>query len=99
MLTPVPRCASGAFESLSFEFLPEKSKVILYALSPSLASYHVVFHSLLESRSAAAHNFALANKLGTELRTVQRQVNIKVDTVECALGCIHALKVLLEVLS
>jgi hypothetical protein len=41
----------------------------------------------------------LADQLGVELGTVQREVNVKVDTVEGALRCVHALEVLLEVLA
>ena len=54
---------------------------------------------LSESRCAAAHDLALAHQLGVEFGAVQREVDVEVDAVECALRGIHALKVLLEVLA
>ena len=54
---------------------------------------------LSESCGTPAHNFALANKLGVELGAVEREVDVEVDAVEGALWGVHALEVLLEVLS
>jgi hypothetical protein len=59
-----------------------------------------MFEPLLsESCRTSAHDFALANKLGIEFGTIKSQVNVEVHSVESALGCVHALKVLLEVLA
>ncbi len=55
--------------------------------------------ALPEPRAAATHNLALAHQLGAELGAVQRQVDVEVDAVEGALLRVHALKVLLQVLS
>lgn len=61
---------------------------------------HFAFPCILpKPRSAATHYFTLADQLGTELGAVQCQVDVKVHTVECALRCVHALKVLLKVLA
>lgn len=54
---------------------------------------------LSETRCAAAHNLALADELGVELRAVEREINVEVDAVEGALWSVHALEVLLEVLA
>jgi hypothetical protein len=54
---------------------------------------------LSESRCAAAHDLALAHQLGVEFGPVQREVDVEVDAVECALRGVHALEVLLEVLA
>lgn len=54
---------------------------------------------LPESSRAATHDFTLANKLGIELRSIEREVNVEVDTVEGALWGIHTFKVFFEVLS
>ena len=65
-----------------------------------LRAFHALpTHTLPESRSTPAHNLTLANQLGIELGAIERQVDIKVHTVECALGCVHALEILLEILS
>lgn len=56
-------------------------------------------HSLPETRAAASHDFTLAHQLSTELRAVQCQVNIKVDSVKSSLRRVHALKVLFEILA
>lgn len=48
---------------------------------------------------AAAHDLVLANQLGAELAAVQRKVDVKVDPVEDALGCVHALEVGFKVLA
>ena len=48
---------------------------------------------------AAAHDLALAHELGVEFRTVEGEVDVKVDAVEGTLGRVHALKVLFEVLA
>lgn len=70
------------------------------SLIPSHSSPASPFSCILpKSRSAATHYFTLAYQLGTEFGTIQCQVDIKVHTVECALGCVHALKVLLKVLA
>ena len=55
--------------------------------------------SLSEAGSAATHDLALANQLGAELGTVQRQVDVEVYPVERALRGVHAFEVLLKVLS
>lgn len=54
---------------------------------------------LSEPRSAATHYFTLADQLGAELGAVQCQVDVEVHPVKCALGRVHALEVLLEVLA
>jgi len=53
---------------------------------------------LSETGSAPTHNLALADQLGTEFGTVQREVDVEVHTVEGALRGIPALEVLLQVL-
>jgi hypothetical protein len=55
--------------------------------------------SLPEPCSAAAHDLALANELSVKFGTVKREVDVEVHAVEGALGSVHALKVLLEVLA
>lgn len=54
---------------------------------------------LLELGPAAAHDLSLADKLCTELTTIEGEVDVKVDSVEGTLGGIHALKVGLKVLA
>lgn len=54
---------------------------------------------LSEASTAAAHNLALAHQLGAKLRAIERQVDIKVDTVKGSLWRVHALKVFFEVLA
>jgi hypothetical protein len=54
---------------------------------------------LPESRGTPAHDFALAHKFGIELGSVEREVNIEVNTIECALRRVHALKVLFKILA
>jgi len=54
---------------------------------------------LSEASSAAAHDLALADELGIEFGSVEREVDIKVDAVESTLRGIHAFKVFFEVLS
>jgi hypothetical protein len=58
---------------------------------------HLHHSSLPEPRTTSPHHVPLAHQLGIELAAVQRQVDVKVDTVECALGRVHPLEVLLEV--
>jgi hypothetical protein len=72
--------------------------VAMFGRSPShfTASTGTV---LPEPCRAAAHDLALANELGVELRPVKREVDVEVNAVEGALGSVHALKVLLEVLA
>lgn len=71
-------------------------------LKPEIQKYSAPAQSharLPETRTATAHDLALADKLSAELGTVKSQVDIEVDTVKCALGCVHPLKVLLQVLA
>lgn len=51
-----------------------------------------------EARRATTHDLALTNELGVKFRAVESEVNVKVDAVKGALWCIHALKVLFEIL-
>lgn len=60
---------------------------------------NIVAFQLSEASRAAAHDFALADELGVELGTVEREVDVEVYTVEGTLGRVHALEVLFEVLS
>lgn len=55
-------------------------------------------NTLSEPGRAATHNFTLADELGVEFRAVEREVDVEVDTVEGALGCVHPFEVFLEVL-
>src|SRR5689334_5243522 len=55
--------------------------------------------SLSEPRRAAAHDLALTHQLSVELRSVQREIDVKVDAVECTLWCIHAFEILFKVLA
>lgn len=55
--------------------------------------------ALPEAGRAATHDLALTHELGVELRAVQGEVDVEVDAVEGALGSVHALEVLFEVLS
>lgn len=81
------------------------SQLLCIVFCPSACrSYSTLSHSafpciLSKSRSAATHYFTLAYQLGAELGAIQCQVDIEVHTVECALRCVHALKVFLEVLA
>jgi hypothetical protein len=52
-----------------------------------------------EAGRAATHDFALADQLSVELRTVESEIDVEVDAVEGTLRCVHALEVLLEVLA
>lgn len=54
---------------------------------------------LPELRRTASHNLSLADKFGTQFRTVEREVDIEIDTIECSLWSVHTLKVLLQVLA
>lgn len=54
---------------------------------------------LSEAGAAAAHDLALTDQLGAELRAVEGEVDVKIHPVERALGCVHTLKVLLQVLT
>ena len=54
---------------------------------------------LPELGPAAAHDLVLADQLGAELTSVQREVDVKVYPVEDTLRCVHALEVGLEVLA
>ena len=54
---------------------------------------------LSESRPAAAHYLALADEFGTEFRTIQGEVDVEVNAVECSLWGVHPLKVLLQILA
>lgn len=54
---------------------------------------------LSEAGAAAAHDLALADQLGAELGAIEGEVDVKVHPVERALGRVHALKVLLQVLT
>lgn len=58
----------------------------------------VYWHALSEPGRAATHDLALADKLGVELGAVEGEVDVEIDTVEGALGCVHPLEVLLEIL-
>jgi len=84
------------------------SAVSLYPLYPRLSfplelfthariTHHDIF--LPKSSCATTHDFALADQLSIEFRSVESEVDVKVDAVESALGCVHALEVLFEVLS
>jgi hypothetical protein len=78
--------------------IDDQSMVAMFGRSPS--HFHTVDRSSLpEPCRAAAHDLALANELGVELGTVKREVDVEVYAVEGALGSVHALKVLLEVLA
>lgn len=52
-----------------------------------------------EPCNASAHDFALTHQLGLEFAAVESEVNIKIDSIEGALGRINALTVLLEILA
>ena len=66
----------------------------------SHGTFHVFERTCLpEPCRAAAHDLALAHELGVELRTVEREVDVEVHAVESALGSVHALEVLFEVLA
>jgi len=54
---------------------------------------------LSETCGTSTHDFALANELGVELGAIEGEVDVEVHSVESALGSVHALKVLLEVLA
>ena len=49
-------------------------------------------------RRATTHDLALADELGVELGSVEREVDVKVYAIEGALRGVHALKVLFEIL-
>jgi len=52
-----------------------------------------------ESGRATPHDFALTYELGIELCAVECEVDVEVNTVEGALGCVHALEIFLQVLA
>ena len=58
----------------------------------------VIKTQLSEPRCAATHDLALADKLGVELGSVEREVDVEVYAVEGALWGVHALEVFFEVL-
>ena len=66
-------------------------------IQPSSAPHASPALSLPEPRTTSPHHVPLAHQLGIELAAVQRQVDVKVHPVECALRRVHPLKVLLEV--
>lgn len=53
----------------------------------------------LESRSAAAHHFALAHQLCVEFGSIKCEVDVEIYTVKGSLGGIHSLEILLEILA
>lgn len=61
-------------------------------------SQHKQTHRLPKPRGTSAHDFTLAHQLSIKLGPIQREVDVKVDAVKSALGGIHALKVLFEIL-
>ena len=52
---------------------------------------------LPKASRAATHDLALADELGVEFGTVERKVDVKVDTVEGSLRSVHTFEVLFEV--
>jgi hypothetical protein len=74
-------------------FAQDSSRVICSTLSNC-------FHAHLpKASSATAHDLTLANKFGIKLGSIEREINVKVDTVKSTLGGIHAFKVFFEILS
>jgi hypothetical protein len=67
--------------------------LITTRLSPEIFQQH-----LPKPRCATAHDFALADKFGIELRSVECEVDVEVDAVKGTLGRVHAFKVFFEVL-
>ena len=71
----------------------------LQSTPPPPAPYRSIFSVCsTESGSTTAHNLTLADKLGVELRAIECEIDIKVNSVECSLRGIHPLKVLLQIL-
>lgn len=58
-----------------------------------------VGYLLSESRRATTHDLALANQLSIEFGTVEREIDVEINSVECALRCVHALEVFLQILA
>jgi hypothetical protein len=54
--------------------------------------------SLPKAGGAATHDLALADKLGVELGSIEREVDVEVYAVKGTLWGIHAFEVLFEVL-
>ena len=50
-----------------------------------------------ESRGTPTHDLALTDQLGIELAPVQRQIDVKVDTIEGTLRGVHSLKILFQI--
>lgn len=69
-----------------------------YKIKSNDNSHHLPVHLLSKSGTATAHNFTLADQLGTELGAIKSEVNIKVDSVESSLWRIHALEIFLQIL-
>lgn len=67
-----------------------------YTSFPGFVAYGSL--TLLELGPAAAHDLSLADQFSVELTAIEREINVKVHTIESTLRGIHALKVRFEVL-
>lgn len=59
----------------------------------------IIFATSSEFGSAPAHNLTLANQFSIELTAIEREVDIKVHAVEGALGRVHPLEILFQILA
>ena len=55
--------------------------------------------ALPEAGCASSHDFSLADELGVEFAAIEGEVDVEIDAVEGSLRRVHALEILLEVLS
>ena len=64
-----------------------------------IVSIHATHTSpLSKPRRTPPHRLTLADELGIELAAVEGEVDIEVNAVESALGRVHALEILFEIL-
>ena len=68
----------------------------IHSSFPGFVAYESL--TLLELGPTTAHDLSLADQLSAELTAIEREIDVKVHTVESTLRGIHALKVRFEVL-
>jgi hypothetical protein len=71
----------------------------LHAIMPPRSEGQFARNRLPEARSTSAHDLTLAHEFGVELGSVKREIDVKVNTVKCALRRVHTLEVFFEILA
>lgn len=84
---------------LSLHFLSSTSPTQLPTAFCPLPTAHSDSSPSPKPRRAPAHDLTLTHQLCIELAAVEREVDVEIHAVKSALGCIHALEILFEVLA